>query len=121
MKIKSTPAYTQNGQVYANLTITRQPHEKRCPTESAFFYRLKKVLRRLGYDVIKKNPQKDGHMVSAPYYLRHRLRHNDWIFMIYDHASQVRLAHVDFNAGEIELSFQADIDWRKCRKRLQWV
>ena len=54
------------------LTVTR---EKNYPTESAWWYDLKKTLNAQGHDLIKKVMSKDGHMVGGdtyPYYLRDR-------------------------------------------------
>jgi len=71
------------------LTVTR---EKTYPTESAWWYDLKKTLNAQGYDLIKKVMSKDGHMVGGddyPYYLRDRK--GDYCFMDCDYA--LREAH----------------------------
>lgn len=68
----------------------------RVGNESAFFHKLKKLLISAGFDVIKKCPDKDGHMLSALYYLRER----KWQWCIQDGNSQIELIHRPFNKGE---------------------
>jgi Fe-S-cluster containining protein len=53
----------------------------RIKNESALYHELKKELQRQGYDCIKKQPGKDGHMTSCPFYIRDRM--NKWC-MIYE-------------------------------------
>lgn len=50
----------------------RAYRDDRIKNESLLFYRLQRLLKARGHDVVKKNPQKDGHLTSAPYYLRER-------------------------------------------------
>ena len=54
-------------------------------TESALFHAIKKRMQADGLDVIKKRPDKDGHMLSDPYYLRDR----KWKFAYTDPLSAV--------------------------------
>ncbi len=77
-------------------TIQREPNEPRCTSESAFWYRLRNHLRARGHDVIKKCPARDGHMTSAPYYLRDR----KGAYAISDGYAAIRSPHTEFNAYE---------------------
>lgn len=54
--------------------------------ESAFFHAVKKAMQAQGLDVIKKAPDKDGHLLSDPYYLRDR----KWKFAYTDGQSAIR-------------------------------
>ncbi len=62
------------------------------PTESAWWYALKKELNRQGHDLVKKVMSKDGHMMGSdtyPYYLRDR--HDRYCF--YDGEYAIRLVN----------------------------
>lgn len=74
-------------------TVEREPNEPRCATESAFWYRLKRHCQAAGLDVVKKAPAKDGHMTSAPFYLRER----KGAFAIIDGYYAIRSPHLEFN------------------------
>ena len=51
------------------------------------------------FDVVKKNPQKDGHLISDPYYLRDR----KWKFALTDPYALIRQLQKDFNEGRCVL------------------
>lgn len=62
-------------------------------SESALFYAIKKQMQADGLDVIKKRPDKDGHMLSAPYYLRDRkwkFAYTDPLSAVYNLAKSLR-------------------------------
>ena len=70
--------------------------------ESTLYYRIKNILKNAGYDVVRQVPAKDGHMTSAPYYIRER--RGKWC--LFDDAHQIRSLTEPFNAGEtITLTF----------------
>jgi hypothetical protein len=75
---------------YISVRRTTGPRLK---TESAFYYALKKALIAQGHDVVKKNPQKDGHLTSAPYYIRERS--GKWCAI--DDQYALRLIHLEYN------------------------
>ena len=75
-------------------SVQRERGEPRCTSESDFWFRLRNHLRAQGHDVVKKRPDKDGHMTSAPYYLRDR----KGAFAIADGQYALRLVHLDFNS-----------------------
>ena len=54
------------------LTVSAEPGDPRVGDESHLWYRIKLALNAQGCDLIKKEPGKDGHLTSAPYYLRAR-------------------------------------------------
>ena len=87
---------TNSGNV---LTVTRESGDPRMPSESAFWYALKNRLNALGFDFIKRNPGKDGHLTSAPYYLRDR----KWRAGLHDGDYAIRMLHLDYNRGEARL------------------
>ncbi len=66
---------------------------ERMKTESDLFYKLKVVLQNQGYDVIKKCPEKDGHMYSAPWYIRER----KWAWCLVHNRHELELAHEVIN------------------------
>ncbi len=77
-----------------NTWFKREPDEKKIYSESLLYYRIKQILNDAGFDVIKKNPQKDGHLTSASYIIRDR-KHK---FLLYDEYHQVRSLTEPFNA-----------------------
>lgn len=82
------------------LTVQRKPGDDRVGSESAFWYMIKYWLRTQGYDVIKKEMAKDGHMTSeGRYYVRTRtgLLHN---FAIFDDNYMLRSISADYNKGK---------------------
>ena len=80
----------------------REQNEKKIYSESLLYYRIKQILNDAGYDVIKKCPAKDGHMISAPYYIRDR-KHR---FALLDDYYAIRFLTEPFNDGsEIRLTF----------------
>ena len=52
------------------------------------------------FDVIKKCPEKDGHMLSDPYYIRERK--GEWCLC--DNQASIRKLQEDFNAGSCILT-----------------
>ena len=74
--------------------------------ESCLLYHIKKALIVMGYDVVKKNPQKDGHMVSNDHYLRERTG----FFAIIDGQYAIRNMADEFNKeGVIVLDIHGDM------------
>jgi hypothetical protein len=61
-----------------NIRCTRFNGSERYYTESAFYYAVRKKLNGLGLDVIKRRPDKDGHLTSAEYYIRDRKGRFAW-------------------------------------------
>lgn len=68
------------------VTLIREAHDERIRDESDLFHKLKKVLNAQGEDLIKKTPSSDGHLTSAPYYLRDR----GWAYCIIDNEYALR-------------------------------
>lgn len=79
-----------------HVSFRREPREKKIYSESLLWYRIKQILIDAGYDVIKKCPEKDGHMVSEPYYIRDR----KWKWCLRDENSFARFLYEPFNNGE---------------------
>ena len=69
--------------------------------ESLLWYYAKQILNeKYNYDLIKKCPASDGHLTSAPYYLRDRKDK----FCLHDELHQVRDLAKDFmNNGVVSL------------------
>ncbi len=85
-----------------NTWFKRESNEKKIYSESLLWYRIKQILNDAGYDVIKKCPEKDGHMLSDPYYIRDR----KWRFALTDNFSYARFLNEAFNEGkEIRLLY----------------
>jgi len=70
--------------------------------ESLLYYKIKQELNKIGFDLIKKSPDKDGHLTSAPYYLRDKkFKH-----CFFDNNHQIRDLKTYFNEnGYVELEF----------------
>lgn len=91
-------------------TLEREPGAPRMNNESALFYALKTELRRQGHDVIKKCPCADGCMYGdgRTYWVRTRRYvcppgKNPGGWAVYDHAYAIRQAHLEYNAGKLDL------------------
>jgi len=92
-------------------TLEREPGAPRMNNESALFYTLRNELRRQGHDVIKKCPAKDGCMFGDQHTYWVRTRRyvcppdkNAGGFGVYDGRYALRLAHLDYNLGKLDLS-----------------
>ena len=87
---------------YKNLLIEKEEGDKKLYTESAFFYAVKKLLNSQGHDLVKRNMEKDGHMMSAPYYLRDR----HWRYCYYDNYYAIsNIAETYRNTGHVRLTY----------------
>ena len=75
-------------------TLTLLPGEK-VRSESALFYAMRNALLAQGRDVIKKCPGKDGHLFSAPWYVRDRRGR----YCIFDGDYAIRDCAQDLNAA----------------------
>ena len=67
------------------MRISRELGDKKVYKESTLYHYIVKALRVSGEDVIRKIPDKDNCMFSAPYYIRDRKRtycyiHNEYAF-----------------------------------------
>lgn len=89
-----------------NVTLTREPGDRRFKNDSDLFYKLRNLLRAEGEDVIKKEMSKDGHMVSDHvFYVRSRNPGRPGTYGIYDPRYQLRSVAEDFNKeGSVTLT-----------------
>ena len=55
-----------------HMMVRREPGDPRMARESTLFHHIRLTLRKMGYDVVRQVPAKDGHLFSAPYYIRQR-------------------------------------------------
>ncbi len=99
----------------ANSLVVTRGNDKKVYTESGFFYQLKNALIRDGYNVIKKEMVKDGHMVSENvHYIRSRNMNKAGAFMVWDTAYAIRATYEPYNDGEVTLSIEwAEIEPQK--------
>jgi len=79
-----------------NVWFKREPDEPKIYKESTLYYRILQIFKDAGYDVIRQIPAKDGHLTSAPYYIRDRKRRFCW----FDEHHQIRKLNEDFNEGK---------------------
>lgn len=63
--------------------------------EASFYRELRDALRGIGEDVIRRVPEKDGHMTSAPYYIRER----KGSYCYWHERHQIESAAEVYNAG----------------------
>lgn len=52
------------------LAASREDGDKPIYRESTLWYHIKKVLNAQGHRFVRQVPSKDGHLTSAPYYLK---------------------------------------------------
>ena len=84
-----------------NVTVVKESKDRKYYNDSNLFYAIKKNLIQIGYDVIKKEMVKDGHLVSeCVYYIRQRKGK----FAIWDSMYQVRNTYTEFNNGSVILN-----------------
>ena len=89
------------------LCVKREESDPKLSNDSQLWYQLRNAMRRLGYDVIKKNPAKDNgtfNLTSADFYLRDRKKQ----YCIFDPGYAVRSLYKEF-AGDG--SFTLDMHW----------
>ena len=91
--------------------IIKETGDKKFYSEGTFLHHIKTELQKQGYDVIKKNMSKDGHMVSdSENYIRSRKLTDDKGFMIYCGDYQIRKNFEDFNnRGEVTFSVDGTV------------
>ncbi|HUV84125.1 MAG TPA: hypothetical protein VMV86_00355 [Methanosarcinales archaeon] len=70
-------------------------------SESLLYAHIRNNINDSGlFNVIKKCPAKDGHLTSAPYYIRERK--GKWC--LFDYMYAIRMLYEDFNAGKCVLT-----------------
>lgn len=79
-----------------NTYITLHDHHK-IASESGLYYEVKREMNHCGYDCIKKQPNRDGHMTSAPFYIRAR----DKSWCILDEMHQMRDPSMIINKARV--------------------
>ena len=98
------------------VTVIREKSDPKIYKESTFYYKVKLELIRLGFDVIRKDPQKETHfchLTSMSYYIRGR-KINDDTPMIFDNDYMIRSPCEDFNqTRQKELDILGDLNFAK--------
>jgi len=85
-----------------NTRFWRTPDKPKIYKESTLYAAIRDILNDAGFHVVRQVPAKDGHLTSAPYYIREY--RNKWC--LFDELHQVRFLHEAFNAGkEITLRY----------------
>ena len=80
--------------------ITKEDNDKPIYDESVLFYRIKRVLLKQGFNVVKKLMVKDNHLTDDNrYYIRER----NWKWCILDNYHSIRFTHTPFNEGSLTL------------------
>jgi len=92
-----------------NTCLIQRADDVKIYRESLLWHRIKRVLQRQGYDVVKKLMWKDGYLVSDDqYYIRQR----KWEWAITDSHYAIRSLCVAYNAGEpIVLTVHQGENW----------
>jgi len=110
--MKVTLSEHQPGSEYGYLVVVREPHDPKYYSESTLWYHIKRALLKQGYDVIKKNPGRDGHLTGAPYYLRTRKGAKGRSFYVWHEMYALEALYAPFNEkGTLELDVAFDV-WR---------
>ena len=79
-----------------NLEIIKRT--KNIYKESTLYYHIAKHLNNMGYDVIRKEMVKDGHMVSEKVYY---IRDKKWRYCFWDVESDIRSITEIYNKGKV--------------------
>jgi hypothetical protein len=87
-----------------NMAIVRkEDKDKKIYRDSELFHKIKRELQALGFDCIKKERVKDGHLVSeGEYYIRDR----KWEWWIFNPDYQIQAAYQDYNEGKVTLRLE---------------
>lgn len=101
-----------------NSLVVIRGNDKKIYSESALYYKLKNLLIKDGYDVIKKLMWKDGHMYGDDtlLYIRSRNMNKPGAFMAYDGNYAIRALYEPYNEddGEVTLSVEwAEVEPKK--------
>lgn len=84
------------------LTVSASTPKERYANESALFYALRNLLKSQGVDCVKRRPDRDGHLCSAPYYIRSREKDCRWL--VFDSNYAIMNGAKTFNqCGQITL------------------
>jgi len=79
-------------------------------TESAFYHALKKELIKMGYDVIKKLIQKDGHLMGDRY--MYYIRERKWNWCLVDPHYAINDINKRFNEDrKVDMHFHIGENW----------
>lgn len=82
--------------------VEKEPGDERIRDESDLFHKVKKVLNSRGDNLVKKAPGDEGHLTSAPYYLRDK----DWKYCIIDNEYAIRDPAKEYrDTGQVTLMF----------------
>jgi hypothetical protein len=79
-----------------NICTVERGDSPKIYSESWLWAKIRDELKRQGFDVIKKNPDKDGQMWSDSYYIRSR-NQNKPGFALYHNEYALRFLYEDFN------------------------
>ena len=87
-------------QILKNKIIVKRNNTKKIYNESTLFFKIKQELNNKGFDLIKKEIHKDGHMMGGDgvYYLRDR----NWKYCFIDNDYQIRALYRDYNDVELQ-------------------
>ena len=89
-----------------HILAQREPGDTPIRRESTLFHHVRLALRKMGHDVVRQVPAKDGHLSSAPYYVRER--HGKWC--AYDNHYAIRdLAETYRKDGECRLDIMGEL------------
>jgi hypothetical protein len=96
------------------IVVKKEPTDKKFYTcyggwsdgESQFLYAVKQLLKKAGYDVIKKRMYKDGHLVDDK---QQYLRARNGVWCAYNDHWAINGLNEDFNNGEATLTVTGKI------------
>lgn len=88
----------------SSIKVMREATDRRARSESDLFYRLRNLLRGMGFDVVKRHSVSDGHLFgdSHTWYLRDR----KWRFAVVDQQYAIRNAAKEFNKGYVTFEWR---------------
>lgn len=111
MRIDAIKLPNENESRTETITVYRDD-DKKVYTETLFWYKLKQLLQSQGFDVIRKEMAKDGHMVDDhEFYVRSRNLKKKKSFWIYDPYWNIDWTHAEYNKlGKVNLSIEYNVD-----------
>ena len=92
------------------LYVKREDDDPKYYNESNLWYAIKNELNAKGFDLVKLDPQNDGHLTSMPYYLKTRSQRSQSPHIyVYDGQYAIRMMYTDFNNGLLSLDVSLDV------------
>lgn len=100
----------ETGDNWARLHVAREASDPKYKSELYLWQQIEKQLNNSGFDLVLRNPQRDGHLTGAEYYLcvHNHTAESPHIY-VYDEKYAIRMMYTDFNEGELTLDVAINV------------